>query len=258
MVDREELEASLACAPVAREVDQPSPGLYRISTPFLYPDGSYIDVFVEREPGLAGITQIRVTDLGETFIWLSHLPIDPLQHFRRRAILHEILRVTETTHKDGELCDWVDDVKDIPESLLRVAQAAMRTADLIYTLRQVTASDFHQEFTLFLEGRALAYNERVTVQAPDREVEIAFEVTTRKVTSWAQLISAKSPTAHTIANEITLRWMDLAGVRPEVQRVTVVDDDGTGLRPYDLAHLEKFSRIASWSDQASVAEALAL
>ena len=46
------------CAEVGRFV--------RIRTPFLYPDGDYIDLFLE-----ANAEDVTLTDLGETIRWLK-------------------------------------------------------------------------------------------------------------------------------------------------------------------------------------------
>ena len=46
----------------------------RIRTPFMYPDGDYIDVFWERTANDATVT---LSDLGETIRWLKMQTIAP-------------------------------------------------------------------------------------------------------------------------------------------------------------------------------------
>ncbi|MFN3652603.1 MAG: DUF1828 domain-containing protein [Armatimonadota bacterium] len=257
MLDWMAVERTLKCVPIAREVDSPTPGLLRISTCFRYPDGGAIDVYVEREDGFPELAQVKVSDLGETFAWLSDMAIDPWKTRRRRKFLEDVLRVLEVHHQNGELFRRVDGIPQIADAVLRVGQAALRVSDLIYTQRLVQAPELQESFQELLEAHEFPYEENVKIETPTREVVIPYAVSGRSSTSWVQLVPARSQSAHQIANEVTLRWLDLSELENPARRVTVIDDEGPGLRDYDLAHLQRFSDVIPWSDRSTLVESLA-
>src|SRR4030081_2258385 len=64
-------------------------GYTRVRTPFLYPDGDVIDVFVSEEDGV-----FTVTDLGETLRWLKMQSISGVRRSPRQQKLIEDVALT--------------------------------------------------------------------------------------------------------------------------------------------------------------------
>ena len=115
---------------------------YRIRTPFLYPDGDYIDLFCKSE----GDT-VTVTDLAETIGWLEiqassmrHTPIED------RLIL-DACEPQNVVFRQGELQAQCRPGDSLAEVFTRVAQAALRVSGLWYAIRArgvVPVTDAHE------------------------------------------------------------------------------------------------------------------
>src|SRR5690349_2034731 len=60
-------------------------GYTRVRTPFLYPDGDIVDLFISDEGGI-----LTVTDLGETTRWLRMQSIAPKRSPRQQKLIEDI------------------------------------------------------------------------------------------------------------------------------------------------------------------------
>jgi hypothetical protein len=99
----------------------------RIRTPFMYPDGDYIDIFCERGSDEATIT---LSDLGETVRWLKMQTISPRRSLKQNQMIQDICltaRGFEFLRADatGTLTARGD---DLALAVTRISQAALRTA----------------------------------------------------------------------------------------------------------------------------------
>lgn len=249
----------LKCVPLLVDADTLDDGTLRICTPFKYPDGSNVDVFVEFEKGIPGLPELKVSDLGQTFAWLLDVAIRPWKSQRRRVFVQDAIRVLQVVHQDGELLTRISGSDDVGDAVIRVAQAAVRVSDLLYTQRYSRPTAFHDVFEEFLEGRELPYLERIIISTPRREIEIPYSVQGKTADSLVQLLSTKTPgAAHQIAGEAFMRWYDLADLRPKSRRVTIYDDGINVFNSADIGRLVNLSSVVPWSDQSQITEVLAL
>jgi hypothetical protein len=102
----------------------------RVRTPFLYPDGSIIDVFVlERE------SQIVATDFGEALGWLRMQSSRGQLSPKQKRLIEDVCVTLGVELFRGQLVRRVEGNR-VAEAVLQVAQAALRVADLwMVTLR---------------------------------------------------------------------------------------------------------------------------
>ncbi|MBF8378466.1 DUF1828 domain-containing protein [Alicyclobacillus mali] len=95
------------------------PGCVQIRTPFTYPDGDVIDVFVIDTQDL-----LRVTDMGET---LRHLgSCEARQHISGLQLLHRCVRLGK-----GELYQDVATPEEVPEAAIELVECIERLCSLV-------------------------------------------------------------------------------------------------------------------------------
>ena len=120
----EQIRSQLSCAPGPRDE-------VRVLTPLMYPDRDTIDVFVFARDG-----QLVATDHGDAIGWLftrcgvSYSELSA----RQRGLLDDICRSLGVAFEQGELTVRCAETARLAQSVMLVAQAIARVADLSYTL----------------------------------------------------------------------------------------------------------------------------
>ena len=102
----------------------------RIRTPFLYPDGDYIDLFFKTE----GNT-VLITDLAETIGWLEIQRSSMCDTPMEDKFILDICNLYGVEFCQGELqarCFLGDNLAEV---LARVAQAALQISGLWFSIR---------------------------------------------------------------------------------------------------------------------------
>ena len=108
----------------------------RVRTPMLYPDGDVVDVFVlERNDGYI------VTDFGDALGWLGLQSVAQRRSPKQNALIQDVCQTLRIEIDRDQLMLRGVASGALGESVLRVAQAAVRVSDLWFTLRsQATQS----------------------------------------------------------------------------------------------------------------------
>ena len=112
----------------------------RVRTPMLYPDGGVVDVFVLERNG-----RYIVTDFGDTLGWLGLQSVSQKRTQEQDALLKDVCLTLRIENQRDQL--MLRDVSRgaLGDSVLRVAQAAVRVSDLWFTMRsqaiQTTADE---------------------------------------------------------------------------------------------------------------------
>lgn len=104
-----------SCAPVERS---PVPGLLEIETPFLYPDGDVIAVFLAPD----GV----VSDVGEAhgWMWLQNAG-DPTLTPEQARLLAEVCQTYGLASANGSLFIRLERVEDLVGTVLRLSQGIL-------------------------------------------------------------------------------------------------------------------------------------
>lgn len=112
---RQNLPSLFQCAQI------PHSGLLRIPTPFQYPDGGIVDIFVEPRPNAEG--EYEVSDMGDAWLFLSiHTPEEepsPLQI----SLADEIRSTIGVEEEHGLLKAKAASREHIAAAVLKIAQA---------------------------------------------------------------------------------------------------------------------------------------
>ena len=219
----------------------------RVRTPMLYPDGSVVDVFV-LERG-AGYT---VTDFGDALGWLGLQSVSRQLSSKQQALILDVCQTLrmELFRDQLVLREIVGDT--LGESVVRVAQAAVRLSDLWFTFRSQSLQTTADEVDEWLRERRIAFDRQVSKQGRSmRTWTVDFETKTENRNSLVFLLStgyrgaARRVTEHVLAGCVDLSHLKVNKSRPVF--VSLFNDTEDVWRPEDFRLLENDSRIARWS-----------
>lgn len=232
-------------------------GSVRIRTPYLYPDGDYIDLFVK--PSESGVT---VTDLGETTRWLRMQTISPRRSTKQRQMIEDACLTHGVEFFRGMLMVRSSlNATELAAAVTRLAQAALRVSDLWFTFRTRTFESVTDEVSDFLVERQIPFDrgERL-VGRSGRSYVIDFHTRTPRLSSLVAVLSTGSRSAAPrVVEHVMATWYDLnhlkLGQEP-LEFVSLFDDTLDVWRPEEFRLVEEFSTVARWSAQDELAALL--
>lgn len=149
--------ANLLCTTLCADaqVDEAKPGLWRVRTPFVFPDGDGYTMYVQQLPSGGA----RISDMGATLMHLSYE--NDLQKFRdgtRARLLDQILADASVQEDDGEF--FVEaPLSDLGSSVFRLGQALTRIHDLSFLNRLRAEGTFYEDLRELL--RSIVEAERI-------------------------------------------------------------------------------------------------
>lgn len=228
----------------------------RIRTPYLYPDGEYIDLFCEEEQEV-----IRVSDFGETARWLRMQSVSPKRSPKQQALIEDICVTHGVEFYRGMLmarCRSIDALSDVVN---RVAQAALRVSDLWFTFRTRSIESTSDEVADFLTENAFQFvrGEKLAgrsgkVWTPD------FHVRTPQRSSLVFVLSTGNRSAaRSVVYQAHTAFYDLnhLAVGPEaLQFISLFDDTIDVWSDEDYRLAAQLSILAYWSHPDHFAQTL--
>src|ERR1041385_3865792 len=233
-------------------------GSLRLSTPFRYPDGSQIDVFLSEPLQSQLMYDFVLSDKGNTTAYLLDLNVRFWTTKRRKQAIDDVCEALGITLRGGQLeiaLKASELATQLPNSVVRLAQACVRMADLAFTQRLRAVNSFKEDVEEFLDTSALKYESPALIPSrfADKTLEIDFRVFGERSRSLVQAVSTgASPMAHTVMNEIFRRWFDVPDdVRSSEQLVTIYDSSQNNYREDDLERLATQSLVLAYPDQSS-------
>jgi len=225
--------------------DRVRDGSFRLATPFRYPDGSHIDVFLKRKNDL--FEGFELSDKGQTMACLLDLHVRPWTSRKRKQTLADICATLGVEQEGGvfRISLTKESMKDLPDAILRLGQACIRVADLAYTQRLRTPSALAEDFEEFVVGLDRPYQTAVKVPGQfGKDVEFDFLIQGHRMRSLVQILStANRFAAHNLSVETFARWSEITPVRWQYQCLSVYDTTNDVFREEDLKRLEVVSEI---------------
>lgn len=227
-------------------------GMIRLSTPFRYPDGSAIDLFLTPQPDAAH--QLTLTDLGHTTAYLLDMQVKPWTTKKRFKQIQDICQSLAVTRDGGELKIILDvgDAPQVASMLVRLGQACLRMADMALTQRLPTADTFGETLEEFVTEIDRPYEAGIEIIGRyHKPVPVDYRVTGRTTSTLVQTLStANSAAAHGLSTEIFTRWYDLEPVKPQHQFVTIFDTTNNAVRDQDIKRLRDVSLVFGYPVEA--------
>jgi hypothetical protein len=246
MIDCETLKRSVGELFACEDVN----GQVRIRTPYLYPDGDYIDLFVK----LVG-NSLSVSDLGETTRWLRMQTVSPRRSPKQRQMIEDICVTHGVEFYRGMLTLRASaDNSDLASAVMRLGQAALRVSDLWFTFRTRSFETVTDEVADFLAERQIPFDrgERL-VGRSGRSYLIDFHTRTPQRSNLVAVLGTGSRSAAArVVEHVVATWYDLnhlkLGQQP-LEFVSLFDDTLDIWRLEEFRLVEEFSTVARWSAQ---------
>ncbi len=222
-------------------------GFTRIRTPYLYPDGDLVDVYVK----LDSTDGLTITDLGETLRWLRMQTTSPKRSLRMNQLIADV-RVTHGVELYRGALSLRSEEKNLASDVIRVAQAAVRVADLWFTMRSRAGEVVTDEVAEFLSENSVQFvrNEK-TVGRSGRERQIDFHTyMPQKSTLVYVLTTSSRAAARGLVEHVFAGWFDLSHLRYSPQPtelISLFDDTIDVWAPEDIKLVEEVSEVSYWS-----------
>lgn len=243
MINCEKTKEHIRSFSLVKECDAIQSGDLRIATPFNYPNGSAIDLFITRGDDL--FKNYILSDFGQTSDYVSDMQFNLWATKKRRDIINDICESLNVTQSDGQFEIKLDDkgLTCLSDAIVRLAQVCIRVSDLLFTQRLVSSGTFTEEIEDFLSIKDLIYEPDVIVKGEfDNDVKIDFKVSGKSITSLIQTISTGT-NSRVVSNEVFKRWFDIQSHRDSNQFITIYDQTYKNYHEDDIARLSKFSTV---------------
>ncbi|WP_434623754.1 DUF1828 domain-containing protein [Azospirillum sp. B2RO_4] len=258
MLELIEVKDHFQNCPLVEEIDLLPKGHVRISTAFRYPDGSSVDVFVaNRQDMLSKEMPMTLTDFGNTFLWLDQVDIRPLRSARRRRLTFDILETYGIEHSKGVLSCNVTP-QELAMGVIRLGQACIRVADLIFTHRVAVQGSFQEEVESIIEDISLDYEQNAKITGRGNTlVPVDFLVRSSGVETAIFTLPAESSHASVAkarAENVFARCYDLRDWQG--QRVAALDDRRLLYRDEDIGRIREVATIVPISQPEAMRDLL--
>lgn len=258
-VDCQSLKEIVSKFSLVEDCDIVSSGALRIATPFNYPNGSQVDLFLEHSNDL--FPQYILSDYGLTANYLLDMHINAWSTSKRRQLIQDICETLEVDLDTGVFrISLGQDITSLSSAIVRLAQACIRVSDLSFTQRLQSSATFQENVEEFIAGADLPYeSEPVLVGALGNPVKVDFRVKGAKVISLVQTLSAPNPVnAHPKSVEVFTRWFDLQSHNGQRHQFVSVFDTVNSFKGYDLERLSLVSTVVGFpEEQEALKEILA-
>ncbi len=228
-----------------------------IRTPYLYPDGDNIDLFVKANGDVAS-----VSDLGETLRWLRTQTVSPRRSPKQNALIADACLTHGVELYKGMLLARCRPGDSLAEVTLRVAQACLRVSDLWFTFRTRAVESVTDEVADFLMERQFSFEHGAKLLGRSgRGWTVDFHVRVPAQSSLVYVLSTGSRSAaRSVAEHVLAAWYDLSHLAagPEALRfVSLFDDTADVWTPEDFRLVEPLSAVTRWSQPDEFAQVLA-
>ena len=237
---REGLSALYECAPAPRD------GV-RVRTPMMYPDGDIVDIFVLERDG-----SYTLTDFGETLAWLRMQSIGSRSTNRQLRLINDVCQTLGVELSRGQLVLRSVSATELGETVVRLAQAAVRVSDIWFTLRNRSFYSASEEVSEWLIEKNIKFEQSVKhTGRSGRDWSIDFRTYASEHTSMVFLLSTGSHNAaRRITEHVVAGCVDLSHLKsghPPVAFVSLFDDTSDVWRYEDFRMVESLSEVALWS-----------
>jgi len=222
-------------------------GFLRIRTPFLYPDGDVIDLFIKESGDV-----LTITDLGETTRWLRMQSLSPKRSPKQNKLLEDVCLTHGLEFYRGMFVARAKTLPEIASVFMRVAQGVLRASDLWFTMRTRSVESASEEVELFLAEKGFKFDRgQKLVGRSGRTWQPDFHIRMPSRSSLVYVLSTGSQAAaRRVTEHVVTAWHDLnsLAVGPEaLQFVSLFDDTMDVWSAEDFRLLENLSIVLRWS-----------
>lgn len=225
-------------------------GFIKVQTPYLYPDGDIIDVFVKSSD-----SGLILTDLGETIAWLSSHSISHSLSERKNQLIEDLIFMYQVERYKGMLIKKCDNSENLSFAIVDFCQAIIRVSDIYLTYSGKTSNSFYEDVADFLTEEKFEFQKNVKyVGTSERERIIDFEVIISNNISLIKGLNYHNKTeANSRSDIINSCWSDLGYIRmsnPNINFISLINDtEDKKIYPNNINLLQSVSSVAFWSNK---------
>ncbi|MDH3460698.1 MAG: DUF1828 domain-containing protein [Burkholderiaceae bacterium] len=229
---------------------------HRIRTPYLYPDGDNIDLFLKRADDV-----VTVSDLGETNRWLRSQTLSLRRSPKQSALIADACLTHGVEFYKGMLLARCRPGESLAAVATRVAQAALRISDLWFTFRTRAVESATDEVADFLSEKQFSFERAEKLAGRSgRGWTVDFHVRAPRRSALVYVLSTGSRSAaRSVAEHVLAAWYDLSHLAagPEALRFVSLFDDTVDIwAPEDYKLVEPLSTTVLWSEPDRLAQTL--
>jgi hypothetical protein len=222
-------------------------GYIRIRTPYLYPDGDVIDLFLRGEGESA-----TLTDLGETLSWLRMQSVAQRRSPRQNKLIRDVCLNHGIELFRGMLMVRLRPSDDPGTAVTRLAQAALRVSDLWFTMRTRAVESITDEVKDLFDEHRISFDRHERMPGRSgRTWSVDFHIRRPQRSALMCVLSTASrAAAHGIVDHVTSEWHDLSHLKfgPEaLSFISLFDDTLDVWAPEDFRLVQELSDLAFWS-----------
>ena len=222
-------------------------GAVQVRTPFMYPDGDIVDVFVE-ERG----TEYLLTDYGEALGWLQMQSFSDELTPSQRRLVEDVCLTLGIEVDRGQLTLRCAEASALGEAVQRLGQAGVRVSDIWFTLQTRTVGTIADDVDEWLRGRSFDFERSIRRNGRSGRVwTVDYQIVADSKTSLVFLLSTGTQSwARRLSERVVAECTDLSHLtvsHPSTSFVSLFDDTTNVWREEDFALVEGVSRIAIWS-----------
>jgi Domain of unknown function DUF1828 len=229
----------------------------RLRTPFLYPDGDVIDLFA-RVTGEV----MTLTDLGETLRWLRMQTLSQRRSPKQQQLIQDVIVTHGVEFYRGMLNVRVESVEQVSPAVMRLAQAALRIADIWFTFRTRAVESVADEVADYFAEKDIPFDRRQQlIGRSGKPWRPDFHTRLPQRSALINVLSTGSRTmARGVVEHVVTQWHDLSYLKmgPEsLKFVSLFDDTVDVWSESDRALVGDFSEIALWSQPDELLDLIA-
>jgi hypothetical protein len=228
----------------------------RIRTPFLYPDGDSLDLYLAEQ----GST-LTLTDLGDTLRWLWMQQVSERRTKKQEQLVQSVAASSGVELFKGMLALRVKDPNDLAQAVITLSQAALRIADVWFTFRSRSGETVIDDVVDFLSERKFSFEQDARLVGRSGKIwKVDFQVRHPRRSSLVKILSTGSrAAAKQVTDSTVATWYDLSHLRhgPEaLQFVSLLDDTTDVWSAEDIRRVGDISDVAFWSRPDELTEKL--
>ena len=232
-------------------------GSVRVRTPFMYPDGDIVDVFVEERGG-----ESVVTDYGESLGWLQMQSVRDQLTGNQRQMVDDVCLTLGVELDRGQLKLRCANASALSDAIHRLGQAAVRVSDIWFTIRSRAVASVADEVEAWLRERK--FDSKMNARRDGRSGRkwtVDYEVVAETQTSHVFLLTTGSQAwARRLSERVVAACTDLSHLtfdKADASFVSLFDDTVNVWARRGFCIVEPFSRIAIWSQPEEFEHVLA-
>lgn len=190
----------------------------QISTPFTFPDGGSVELFLEDDGSY-------LSDMGETMRWLYMHSFAPQRTAKQMTLINEICERNNASFSGGVI---QVSAKDLSRGVFALSQCCLRVSDIAMSFSGKTVQTMIGDVAKFFTANKVSFEKNPTFTGKyARQVSLDFAIP-HSASTQESLVKVLTTTSSAHANRLvnsTLRtWIELEHERERRQFVTVFDD----------------------------------